>query len=112
MKIQNYEFGKIKIDGQDFDDDLIIDDKEGEISRWIREEGHKVSVSDLDRLKEKNPDTVIIGSGNSGQMRVSEEAKNFIENKGSKMIIDTTDKAVKKYNKIKGSKIGMFHLTC
>jgi len=112
MKIEDYSFGKIKIDGQDFDDDLIIDDKEGEISRWIREESHKVSVSDLDRLKEKNPETVIIGTGESGNMEISDEARKFIENKGAKLIIDTTARAVKKYNKTKGNKIGMFHLTC
>lgn len=112
MKIENYSFGKIKIDGQGFEDDLILDEEEGEISTWIREEGHQVSISDLDRLKEKNPKTVIIGTGNSGNMNVSDEAKKFIENKGTKLIIEETPKAVKKYNKTKGSKIGMFHLTC
>lgn len=112
MKIEDYSFGKIKIDGQNFDDDLILDDNEKEISRWIREEGHEVSASDLDRLKEKNPKTVIIGTGNSGQMKVLDEAKKFIENKGAKLIIDITPKAVKKYNQTKGSKVALFHLTC
>jgi len=112
MKIENYSFGKIKIDRQEFDDDLVIDEEEGEISRWIREEGHEVSVSDLDRLKDKKPKTVIIGTGNSGQMKVLDEAKKFIQDKGSKLIIEETPKAVKKYNKTKGSKVGMFHLTC
>ena len=112
MKIEDYSFGKMKVDGQEFEDDLILDDREGEISIWVREEGHDVFESDLDRLKEKSPKTVIIGIGNSGQMEVSDEAKRFIENKGAKLIIEETPKAVKKYNKTKGSKIGMFHLTC
>ena len=67
------------------------------------------------RAVEQKPETIIIGTGESGMAKVTEGADGFIKEKGIKIIIDITGKAIKIFNEEtkKGKKaIGLFHLTC
>jgi len=90
--------------------------------KWWREESHIIDVEDVKRAVEQNPETIVIGTGESGIARVTEEAKKFIQEKGIKLIIDKTEEAAKTFNIINaGSKeeegkqnkvIDLFHLTC
>ncbi len=116
MKIDDYNFGLISIDSKKyFKDVIILEDKV--ISPWIREEGHKLKVKDLenylkDIVKVKN---IIIGTGYSGLMEVSKEVLNFLKEKEVKFQILKTREACDKFNIFsrKGEKvIAFFHLTC
>lgn len=55
---------------------------------------------------------LIIGTGQSGMLKLSDEAeKYFKENKCSVELL-STPQAVKFWNEAKGKTIGMFHVTC
>src|SRR6056297_1040639 len=112
MEVKDYSFGRIEIDGKEFCYDIVIDEFSNELRKWIREESHNVFPEDLIEVKNRKPNIVIIGTGNSGQMNVSEKAKDFIKSLDAKLIIEKTPNAIEKYNKEKGKKIGLFHLTC
>lgn len=116
MKIDDYNFGLISIDGKKyFKDVIILEDKV--ISPWIREEGHKLKVKDLenylkDIVKVKN---IIIGTGYSGLMKVSNEVLNFLKGNDIEFYILKTKEACDKFNSfLKENKnaIAFFHLTC
>ncbi len=89
---------------------------------WWRKEGHTVSREDIKRAVEQRPDTIIIGTGESGMVEVREGAEKFIREKGIKLIIDKTPEAVRTFNIIneeseeeegeQNKVIGLFHLTC
>lgn len=121
MSIEKYHFGFITIDGKDYTQDVEVR-WSGEVLDWWRKESHLIDVEDIKRALEQNPEVIIIGTGESGLARVTEEAKKEIEGKGIKLIIDITEEAVKTFNIIKqesemeeGKKtkvIGLFHLTC
>ena len=119
MTIEEYHFGFITIDGKDYTHDVEIR-WTGEILDWWRRESHVIDVEDVKKALEQNPEVVIIGTGESGLARVTEEAKKEIEGKGIKLIIDITEEAVKALNVIdkeseEGKKtkvIGLLHLTC
>ena len=110
--IENYSFGKINIDGKEYNHDVIIS-SDG-INDWWREESHWVNFDDIKEIVEKKPKTIIFGTGASGIMRVADETKKFLEASGTKVIIEPTEKACDIYNKSFKEKgiIAALHLTC
>jgi len=119
--IEDYQFGSITIDGKTYDHDVEVR-WTSEILKWWREESHVIDVEDVKRAVEQNPETIVIGTGESGIARVTEEAKKFIQGKGIKLVIDKTEEATKTFNVIneesvleegkQNKVIGLFHLTC
>jgi len=119
--IKEYKFGEITIDGKNYNHDVEAR-WTGEVLKWWRGESHIVDVEDVKRAVEQNPDTVVIGTGESGAAKVTKEAQKFIKDKGIKLIIDLTEQATKTFNIIceeseeeEGEQdrvIGLFHLTC
>lgn len=112
MNIDRYDFGKMIIDGKLYKKDLIIlPDKI--IDNWLREEGHLLKVSDLFEVFGINFDTLIIGTGAYGFMKISEDLIEKLNDMKIEYYILETPKAVKKFNEIRNKiKIGAFHLTC
>lgn len=114
MYIDSYEFGKIKIEGKEYNQDVVIyPDKV--LSPWWRKQGHALSLEDLPKdLLEQKLEVVLIGTGYSGLMKVSSEVKDYFQGQDIKVIIEPTIQAWQKYNHLSQSKkvIALFHLTC
>lgn len=115
MRIQNYKFGHIKIDGKTFNSDVIIlpDRVEG---NWWRSEGHRLIPSDLPLLHEEKPDILLVGRGKFGCMEISDELEKYLEELRVELLAYKTDKAVEIYNDLwhqgKIKLIAAMHLTC
>jgi hypothetical protein len=112
--IENYQFGKIKINGEVFDYDVEVRWNK-EVLKWRRGESHIIDIEDVKRAVEQNPEKIVIGTGESGIAKATEEAQGFIKEKGVDLVIETTGKAVEVFNEeAKKAKriIGLFHLTC
>lgn len=119
--IEEYRFGIITINGKNYEEDVEVRWTD-EVLNWWRGESHLIDVEDIKRAVEQNPEIIVIGTGETGLAKVTDEAKNFILSKGIKLIIDKTEEAVKTYSVIcedseeeEGEQekvIGLFHLTC
>lgn len=119
--IQEYRFGSIIIDSKTYNYDVEVR-WTGEVLFWRRKESHIIDVEDVKGAVEQNPEIVIIGTGESGVAQVTENAQDFIKEKGIELIIDKTREAVKTFNIVKEESeeeeeeqkkaIGLFHLTC
>lgn len=114
--IEQYRFGLITINRETYHHDVEIRGKE-EILPWRREESHMISLSDLKRALNWNPEIIIIGTGESGIAEVDSETQSNIKSLGIRLIIDNTPKAIKTFNTILEKErdkkiIGLFHLTC
>jgi hypothetical protein len=119
--IEEYYFGFIKINGQDFNSDVEVR-WTNKVLPWSFKERHKINIGEVKRAIEQKPDTIVIGTGESGLAEVTLEAQKEIEKNGIKLIIDKTEEAVKTFNVIKEESkeeegleervIGLFHLTC
>lgn len=119
--IREYHFGSITINDKTYNHDVEVRWK-GEVLSWQRTESHLIDVEAVKRAVEQNPETIIIGTGESGLAQVTESAQNFIKEKGIELIIDKTGEATKTFNIIKEESeeeegeqrkvIGLFHLTC
>lgn len=112
--IDFYDFGTIVINGERYTSDVIIfQDKVKD--KWWRSEGHRVAVEDLKEALEAKPQIVVVGTGYSGLMKVSNEVKQHLDNQGIQLVIKKTDDAAKIFNKLaeSGKKVvAALHLTC
>ena len=113
--IDSYSFGHIVIDKIAYKNDVIVfpDHVQPE---WWRKEGHRLQLEDIrEALDEFKPRTLIVGTGRFGIMRVSEEVKQYCEDRDIQLYTEMTDKAVKMYNRLFLTDVnilGAFHLTC
>ena len=109
--IEDYSFGKILIDGKKYTDDVILLGKKVKPG-WWRKSGHRLHIEDLEDVIKFDPDILIIGTGNSGNMTVPAGVKKELDFEVKSF---PTKKACKVYNEElkSGKKVaGGFHLTC
>ena len=111
--IDSYTFGKIVIDGNTYNSDVIIFPDRVDAS-WWRKEGHKLHIEDITEIIQEKPEVLVVGTGNTGLMRVLPETKRYIESKGLELVIEKTEEACKIFNELSKSKrvIAALHLTC
>jgi hypothetical protein len=114
MKISSYAFGKIIINGSEYNADLIIF-PDTIYQSWWRKEGHSLCMEDLKEVLSRDIKILVVGTGSYGKMKVPESLIQELRNKGIETIIKETDKAVELFNTLisEGKKVaGAFHLTC
>ena len=112
--IENYSFGKILINGKEYNSDLIIF-KDHIYDNWWRKEGHNLCINDIKEVINEKPDILIIGTGYFGLMKVPKEIIENIKSLGiGQVIIKKTGDAYTEYNKLykKNNIIAALHLTC
>ena len=112
--IDHYSFGSITIQGKQYRSDLKIINGEV-ISDWWRKSGHNVDVNDVSDILSAEPDYLVIGSGSSGLMKISDRLRQHLVDIGVEVIIETTSKGIETFNRMyaDGKNIAAgFHLTC
>lgn len=111
--IDSYSFGRMKIKGKTYTADLIIC-PDRIIPNWWRKSGHQLSLEDIEEILEVQPETIVVGTGAMGVLKIQEEVVLFLKNQGINLIVENTKKAVQVYNELaqKGKVVGAFHLTC
>ncbi|MBD3296528.1 MAG: hypothetical protein GF392_04100 [Candidatus Omnitrophica bacterium] len=114
MRIESYSFGRIKVDGSIYENDLIVYPDRVE-PEWWREEGHSLCPEDLKTIVEYEPDTLVIGTGDQGRMTVPPGTESFLKEKGITVVSGPTEKMSRLFNeKVDHNEkvAGAFHLTC
>jgi hypothetical protein len=117
MTIEHYEFGRIKIDGQVYTDDVIVS-PDGVDDSWWRGKGHELCCADLEPVWQARPDILLIGTGARGVLAVLPEAHKEMQRKCDQVHVLQTDEAVERYNQLAEKEEGRrrvvaaLHLTC
>jgi len=111
--IENYSFGQMLINGKKYNSDLIIF-KDYIYDSWWRKEGHNLYIDDIKEIIDEKPDTLIIGTGYYGLMKVPLELIKYLESNNINVIIKKTKDACDEYNTLHQKKnvVAAFHLTC
>jgi hypothetical protein len=114
VKIEEYEFGRIRINGRDYRNDVIVfPDRVS--PEWWRKNGHSLIMTDLEEVLQYGPDLLIVGRGAYGVMRIPEETREALRKKNIQLVDDITGTAIQRFNEgyEKGENaVGAFHLTC
>jgi hypothetical protein len=118
MNIDGTQFGNITIDGKTYDHDVIIRSygevikRKKKLSKRKYGTSHIVSREEVEFFYEDSCEELILGTGQFDNVRLSDEASIFLQQKACKVIMDATPNALNIYNRSAAKKIGMFHVTC
>ncbi len=114
MHIDHYSFGRIGIDGRDYDADVIVfpDHVQG---HWRRREGHHLAIEDLETVLADPPQMLIVGTGCYGRMQIPGETLERLREAGVEVRIATTGHTVADLNRLQQECpriVAGLHLTC
>lgn len=118
LKIDRTSFGSITINGEQYDNDVIIrmdssvHKRKKKLSKEKYGTSHILSKKEAKFIYEDGARYVIIGSGQYDALKLSDEAYEFFKTKKCKVICEATPKAIKTWNENSDSKVAMFHVTC
>jgi hypothetical protein len=120
MKIDSTEFGSITIDGTTYDHDVLIRlsgevaKRKKKLSKKYYGTSHILSREEAEFVYEKGCDTLVLGSGQYGNVKLSPEAAEFFRHHDCKVVLRPTPEAIEAYNETrkKSGTIGLFHVTC
>lgn len=112
-RIESYRFGHIKIDGEEYENDIIIL-PDRVVPDWWRAQGHSLDLADFNGVLEDLPDTLVIGLGASERMSVPQETRDRLTQRGVEILALPTDRACNRYNELRenGEVAAALHLTC
>ena len=113
MVIDSYSFGNIVINGKRYTSDVIIYSHRVE-SHWWRLQGHLLQLEDLKEVIDFSPELLIVGTGDSGLMKIAPETEKFFRESSIELVVQRTTEACETYNRLHGDKktVAALHLTC
>jgi len=113
VTIEDYAFGRIKIDGRTYTSDVIIFPDRVK-DAWWRKEGHRLDPGDLTDAVAVSPAVLVIGTGGLGVMQVPEETMAWLRARGIDVRVAKTGEAVRIFNALAGTgqAVAALHLTC
>jgi hypothetical protein len=117
-RIHGTGFGYIDVEGQRITHDIVIwpsgtvEKRKKKLSKKIYGTSHMLSMEEARYIYRDSVDLIIIGSGQYGRLRLSEEAAAFFDQMRCKVELHSTPEAIVRWNESMGSLMGLFHVTC
>ncbi len=112
--IDSYQFGEIVVDGISYSSDIIILGNSVQ-SNWWRKQGHLLSAEDVQPIIAARPTVLIVGCGASKLMKVSDQARQVLQEHDIQLEALDTYKAVQRFNELSQAGVNVtaaLHLTC
>jgi hypothetical protein len=117
-KIADTSFGSIKVGKHVFEHDIIIrldgrvEKRKKKLSKSIFGTSHTLSLDEIKYVYEPGAEGLIIGTGQSGMVKLSPEASGYLQEQGCPVTLLPTPQAAEAWNAAQGALIGLFHITC
>ncbi len=111
-------FGSITIGGEEYNYDVVIDasgavhERRKALSKKVTGTSHIVSKEEVKHLLKQGAERLIIGTGQSGVVRLSDEAAAYLQKNTCTVTLAATPEAIEFYNAAAEPVAAMFHLTC
>ena len=116
--IDGTRFGSISVEGEVWDKDIVIrlngevKKRKKKLSSELYGTSHIVSLAEAEHIYDQGAWRLIIGAGQDGLVRLSDEAAEYLAREGCAVELLPTPRAVDAWNQAEGAVIGMFHITC
>jgi hypothetical protein len=116
--IDQTEFGSITIEGSRFEHDVIIQlggqvkKRKKKLSKAVYGTSHVISLAEAKHVYEKGAKRLLIGSGQYGNVTLSDEATDYFERKQCQVDLLPTPQAIEVWNASAEECVGLFHVTC
>jgi hypothetical protein len=111
-KIDEYDFGRIVVDGVEQTRDVIL--LPGRVvPNWWRRDGHRLVFADLEAVLDELPERLVVGTGAYGRMTPDPEALEQLHERGIEVEALHTGEAVRRYGALDPDRTAAaLHLTC
>ena len=113
-KIKDTSFGMIKIGRKIYKTDVIVTWK-GKVKEAHTEKRHLISNPEFFMMLFERTDTMVIGTGQNGEMEISKRIQNFARKRKIKIFIAKTPQAIKIFNRLSSAGknvVAYMHVTC
>ena len=116
--IDQTTFGSITVEGTVFEHDVLIrlngqvKKRKKKLSKAIYGTSHILSLDEAKHVYEDGAQRLMIGTGQYGNVRLSEEAADYFKRKHCQVELLPTPEAIRAWNEAEGTVIGLFHVTC
>ena len=117
-RIDSTNFGSITIAGMKFQHDVIIhldgkiEKRKKKLSKAIYGTSHIISIDEARYIYEDGAEKIVIGAGQFGRVKLSEDAESFFREKRVRVALMPTQMAIQAWNSAEAAIIGLFHVTC
>ena len=117
-KVDKTEFGSITIEGTVFEHDVIIrldgwvEKRKKKLSKAVYGTSHVISLDEAKYVYEEGAEHLIVGAGQHGMAKLSDEAADYFGRKECQVELLPTHEAIRAWNEVEGAAIGLFHVTC
>ena len=110
-KINSTEFGSVTINKKKYNHDVWIF-SDGTVEE--RDKDHEFTAEEMEYLLTENPDTVLVGTGQNGVVKISEGAIKIAEQRGIELVAGITPDIIHLYNEISQERkvVAAIHVTC
>jgi glucokinase len=117
-RIDEIEFGQVTVDGDRLDHDIHIR-ANGKLKKrkkkWGRKDhgtSHVVGPRELKKALKKGAEVLIIGEGFDGMLRLADEGREMLDQRGVRWQIVPTPDAPEAFEEAEGRKALILHVTC
>ncbi len=111
-RIEQYEFGRARIDGQEYSRDVIVL-PDRVVPNWWRRDGHSLVIEDLEDVLDQLPEHLVVGTGADGRMRPDPGALEQLRSRGVEVEALPTPQAIRRYGELDpANAAAALHLTC
>ncbi len=116
--IDRTKFGSITIAGENYEHDVIVrlngkvQKRKKKLSKDLFGTSHIISLPEVEYVYEEPARWIVIGTGQSGMVKLSAEAAAFLQEKGCAVQLLPTPEAVRCWNETEEAAVGLFHVTC
>jgi hypothetical protein len=95
-KLEGYGFGRIVVDGEEHTSDLIVL-PDRVVADWWRQEGHSLTVEDLEEVPDELAQRLMVGCGAHGQLEPDPVVIEAPRRRGIEVETHQADQAVRRY---------------
>jgi len=117
--IDSTSFGYLVVNGRRYDHDVVLSPggkvkkRKKKISKAIHGSGHTVAREELEAYLDREECTLlVIGSGQSGILSLSEEARAYLDERDIPHVTLRTPDAIEAFNEATGKRRALIHVTC
>ena len=82
------------------------------LSKAVYGTSHKISLNEAQHIYQEGAGQLIIGAGQFGLAKLSDQAAAFFDEMGCQVETLPTPKALQAWNQAEGAIIAVFHVTC
>ena len=117
-RIDGTAFGSITISGKVHRRDVLVrlggqvNKRKKRLSKAIYGTSHTISLDEAKQVYEEGAERLIVGAGQYGLVKLSDEAAAYFVDRGCEVEVLPTADATEAWNEAEGAVIGLFHITC